>query len=84
MLPLANILRNLDSRDNAGLVLAVIIIICLVFNIIVLLLRSFIFAIDNIMYMCSKYKRVPIAEPAEKPQNVQINENNGPTTRKRQ
>lgn len=40
MLPLTNILTNLDSRDNLGIAMTVLLAICIAFNIIVLLLRS--------------------------------------------
>lgn len=40
LLPLTNILTNLNSRDTLGIALTVLLAICIAFNIIVLLLRS--------------------------------------------
>ena len=40
LLPLTNILTNLNSRDELGIVMAIVLIVCIAFNIIVLLLRS--------------------------------------------
>merc|ERR1712151_742411 len=58
MLPLANILRDLDSRDNAGGVLLVVLIMCIAFNIIVLLLRTCVFAYDYIVHKLEKEEKV--------------------------
>jgi hypothetical protein len=41
MLPLSNILEDLDQRDKVGIALIVLILLCIAFNIIILLLRSF-------------------------------------------
>jgi hypothetical protein len=41
MLPLSNILEDLDQRDKFGIALIVLILLCIAFNIIILLLRSF-------------------------------------------
>ena len=41
MLPLSNILEDLNQRDKVGVALIVWILICIAFNIIILLLRSF-------------------------------------------
>jgi hypothetical protein len=40
-LPLANILEDLDDRNRVGVALIVLIMICVAFNIIILLIRAF-------------------------------------------
>lgn len=48
LLPLSNILRSLDARDTAGQMLYVLLIVCIAFNIIVLLLRACKFGWDYV------------------------------------
>lgn len=49
MLPLANILEDLQQRDQIGIALIVWIMLCIAFNIIILLIRSF-----GLLYECCR------------------------------